>query len=74
MFNKWIQLELQSSNSATMHVQVGSALCSPVPVFPEPMFTGTYVPRYLCSPVPMFPDVCTLMVDLHKPLGNLFPR
>ena len=35
-------------------------LCSPVPMFPEPMFPGTYVPRYrcspnLCSPVPMFP-------------------
>ena len=28
----------------------GSALCSPVPMFP-----GTYVPRYLYSPVPMFP-------------------
>ena len=38
-------------------------LCSPVPMFPEPMFTGTYVPRYLCSPVPMFPDFCTLIVD-----------
>ena len=34
----------------------GSALCSPVPMFPEPMFHGTYVPRYLCSPVPMFPE------------------
>ena len=31
-------------------------LCSPVPMFPEPMFPGTYVPRYLCSPVPMFPE------------------
>ena len=31
-------------------VEVGSALCSPVPMFP-----GTYIPRYLCSPVPMFP-------------------
>ena len=30
-------------------------LCSPVHMFPEPMFPGTYVPRYLCSPVPMFP-------------------
>ena len=29
--------------------KAGSALCSPVPMFP-----GTYVPRYLCSPVPMF--------------------
>ena len=38
-------------------------LCSPVPMFPEPIFPGTYVPRYLCSPVPMFPDFCTLMVD-----------
>ena len=41
----------------------GSALCSPVPMFP-----GSYVPRYLCSlnlcsPVPMFPDLCTLTVD-----------
>ena len=32
-------------------------LCSPVPMFPEPMFPGTYVPRFLCSPVPMFPGV-----------------
>ena len=31
-------------------------LCSPVPMFPEPMFSGTYVSRYLCSPVPMFPE------------------
>ena len=31
-------------------------LCSPVPMFPEPMFPGTCVPRYLCSPVPMFPE------------------
>ena len=31
-------------------------LCSPVPMFPEPMFPGTYVPRYRCSPVPMFPE------------------
>ena len=30
-------------------------LCSPVPMFPDPMFPGTDVPRYLCSPVPMFP-------------------
>ena len=37
-------------------------LCSPVPMFPEPMFPGTYVPRYLCSPVPMFPGFCTLIV------------
>ena len=34
---------------------VARYLCSPVPMFPEPMFPGTYVPRYLCSPVPMFP-------------------
>ena len=26
-------------------------LCSPVPMFPEPMFPGTYVPQYLCSPI-----------------------
>ena len=26
-------------------------LCSPVPMFPEPMFPGTYVPRYRCSPI-----------------------
>ena len=26
MLNKWIQLELQSSNSATMHVQVPAEL------------------------------------------------
>ena len=29
---------------------MGSALCSPGPMFP-----GTYVPRVLCSPGPMFP-------------------
>ena len=43
-------------------VATGSALCSPVPMFPGtdvprtyispvPMFPGTYVPRYLCSPM-----------------------
>ena len=42
---------------------VSRYLCSPVPMFPEPMFPGAYVPRYLCSPVPMFPDFCTLIVD-----------
>ena len=41
---------------------VSRYLCSPVPMFPEPMFPGTYVPRYLCSPVPMFPGFCTLIV------------
>ena len=41
----------------------GSALCSPVPMFPEPIFPGTYVPQYLCSLVPMFPDFGTLIVD-----------
>ena len=40
---------------------VSRYLCSPVPMFPEPMFPGAYVPRYLCSPVPMFPDFCTLI-------------
>ena len=35
--------------------EAGSALCSPVPVFPGTYDPGTYVPRYLCSPVPMFP-------------------
>ena len=35
---------------------VSRYLCSPVPMFPEPMFPGAYVPRYLCSPVPMFPE------------------
>ena len=37
--------------------------CPPVPIFPRPMFIGTYVPQfphtyvisYLCSPEPMFP-------------------
>ena len=33
----------------------GSALCSPVPMFPGTYVPRTYVPRYLCSPVPMFP-------------------
>ena len=41
---------------------MGAYLCSPVPMFPEPMFPGAYVPRYLCSPVPMFPGFCTLIV------------
>ena len=41
---------------------VSRYLCSPVLMFPEPMFPGAYVPRYLCSPVPMFPGFCTLMV------------
>ena len=40
----------------------GSVPCSPVRVFPEPLFPGfythrhlLYVPRYICSPVPIFP-------------------
>ena len=33
----------------------GSALCSPVPMFPGTYVPRTYVSRYLCSPVPMFP-------------------
>ena len=37
------------------HTYVPRYLCSPVPMFPEPMFPGAYVPRYLCSPIPMFP-------------------
>ena len=41
---------------------VSRYLCSPVPMFPEPMFPSAYVPRYLCSPVPMFPGFCTLIV------------
>ena len=41
---------------------VSRYLCSPVPMFPEPMFPGAYVPRYLCSPVPMFPGFCTIIV------------
>ncbi len=28
-------------------VGLGSALCSPVPMFPEPMFPGTDVPRFV---------------------------
>ena len=44
---------------------VSRYLCSPVPMFPEPMFPGTYVPRYLCSPVPMFPGFCTLIVVIN---------
>ncbi|KAG1657818.1 hypothetical protein GQR58_023219 [Nymphon striatum] len=34
---------------------VPRSLCSPVPMFPGPMFPGPYVPRSLCSPVPMSP-------------------
>ena len=41
---------------------VSRYLCSPVPMFPEPIFPGAYVLRYLCSPVPMFPVFCTLIV------------
>ena len=41
---------------------VSRYLCSPVPMFPEPMFPGAYVPRDLCSPVPMFPGFCTIIV------------
>ena len=39
----------------------GSALCSPVPMFPgRPTYVPrTYIPRHLCSPVPMFPDFVT---------------
>ena len=43
----------------------GAYLCSPVPMFPEPMFPGAYVPRYLCSPVPMFPGFCCLIVVIR---------
>ena len=32
-------------------VDRGSALCSPVPMFPGTDVPGTYVPRYLCSPI-----------------------
>ena len=39
-------------------------LCSPVPLFPEPMFPGM---PYLCSPVPMFPGFCRLLVSsIHR--------
>ena len=41
---------------------VSRYLCSPVPMFREPMFPGAYVPRYLCSPVPMFPGFGTLIM------------
>ena len=43
-------LEIEATECGIDAYQTGSALCSPVPMFP-----GTYVPRYLCSPVPMFP-------------------
>ena len=61
-----------NDNKKLCHILMGSALCSPVPMFPGtdvprsyvpryrcspvPMFPGTYVPRYLCSPVPMVPE------------------
>ena len=41
--------------AVAMLVERGSALCSPVPMFPGTYVPRTYVPRYLCSPVPMFP-------------------
>ena len=39
---------------------MGSALCSPVPIFPGSYVPRSYIPRYLCSPVlsspvPIFP-------------------
>ena len=39
---------------------VGSALCSPAPIFPGSYVPRSYIPRYLCSPVlsspePIFP-------------------
>ena len=53
-------------------------LCSPVPMFPEPMFPGTYVPRYRCSPIFVNrKTVCnsnlTLTLTLTKTL-NLNPK
>ena len=36
------------------HFQGGSALCSPVPMFPGTDVPRTYVPRYRCSPVPSY--------------------
>ena len=65
------QLKNLNQNKATGPDELparGSALCSPVPMFPGTDVPRTYVPRYLCSPVPMFPgtDVprfFTLIVD-----------
>ena len=58
-----LEQEPHASASCIIHEGSGSALCSPVPMFPstdfprtnvprfpEPMFPGNYVPRYLCSP------------------------
>ena len=66
---------------------LGSALCSPVPMFPGTYVPRTYVPRYLCSPVPMFPgtDVprtyvprypCSPVPMFPKPMfpGTYVPR
>ena len=55
---------LPESVISSPSVNRGSALCSPVPMFPGTYVRRTYVPRYLCSPrprylcspVPMFPE------------------
>ena len=52
---KLLGITLSNDLTCTRHVDKGSALCSPVPMFPGTYVPRTYVPRYLCSPVPMFP-------------------
>ena len=54
-------------------VQWGSALCSPVPMFPGTYVPRTYVPRYLCSPVPMFPGTDVPRTYVHRYLCSPVP-
>ena len=50
---------------------MGSALCSPVPMFPA--IPGTDVPRYLCSLVPMFPEPMFPGTDVPRYLCSPVP-
>ena len=54
--NLAICLKRQVYNSCVLPAMTGSALCSPVPMFPGTDVPRSYVPRYRCSPVPMFPE------------------
>ena len=53
----YMQSELMKLHGPFSHITKGSALCSPVPMFPNLCSPN------LCSPVPMFPDFYTLIVD-----------
>ena len=61
---------------------MGSALCSPVPMFPGTDVPRTYVPRYRCSPVPIVPgtyvprNLCSSVPMFPEPMfpGTYVPR